>query len=211
MNGCLTGLVAVTAGCATVEPWAAFVIGIFAGWIYLAVSALMIRLKIDDAVDAIPVHLFGGMWGVIATGLFTSPGRLETAFNTVENVGWFYEWARGSGNFTLLGCQLVSVLFVLGWTACIFTPFCMLLKLMNWLRIDPLEEEVGMDISRHKGPAYDMDGSAKSDAVDKLNSSRRDLMSRSGRGNSFREEPPKPEPETQVVENNAEAVSANDA
>ena len=150
------------------------------------------------------------MWGVIATGLFTSPGRLETAFNTVENVGWFYEWARGSGNFTLLGCQLVSVLFVLGWTACIFTPFCMLLKLMNWLRIDPLEEEVGMDISRHKGPAYDMDGSAKSDAVDKLNSSRRDLMSRSGRGNSFREEPPKPEPETQV-ENNAEAVPANDA
>ena len=51
MNGCLTGLVAITAGCATVEPWAAFVIGLFAGWIYLAASSLMIRLKIDDAVD----------------------------------------------------------------------------------------------------------------------------------------------------------------
>jgi Amt family ammonium transporter len=210
MNGCLTGLVAVTAGCATIEPWAAFVIGIFAGWIYLAASALMLRLRIDDAVDAIPVHLFGGMWGVIATGLFTSPGRLETAFNTTENVGWFYEWARGSGNFTLLGCQLVSVLFVIGWTACIFTPFCMVLKLMNWLRIDPLEEEVGMDISRHKGPAYDMDGSAKSDAVDKLNSSRRNLMSGSGRGNIAHEESPKPEPEMQV-KNNAEAESVNDA
>lgn len=63
MNGCLTGLVAVTAGCATVEPWAGFVIGIVAGWVYLASSALILRFKIDDAVDAIPVHLFGGAWG----------------------------------------------------------------------------------------------------------------------------------------------------
>lgn len=63
MNGCLTGLVSVTAGCATVEPWAGFVIGIVAGWVYLAASALMLRLKIDDAVDAIPVHMFGGAWG----------------------------------------------------------------------------------------------------------------------------------------------------
>ncbi len=51
MNGCLTGLVAITAGCATVEPWAAFVIGTTAGWIYLAASSLMLRLKIDDAVE----------------------------------------------------------------------------------------------------------------------------------------------------------------
>ncbi|KAL3786394.1 hypothetical protein HJC23_002951 [Cyclotella cryptica] len=176
MNGCLTGLVAITAGCATVEPWAAFVIGILAGWIYLAASSLMLRLKIDDAVDAIPVHMFGGAWGVIATGLFTSPGRLEKAYNTTENVGWFYEWGRGSGNFTLLGCQLVSVLFVLGWSACIFGPFCMLLKTLNWLRIDPLEEEVGMDISRHKGPAYESEGSAKADAVAALSASRHDLL-----------------------------------
>lgn len=212
MNGCLTGLVAITAGCATVEPWAAFVIGITAGWIYLAASALMIKLKIDDAVDAIPVHMFGGMWGVIATGLFTSPRRLETAFNTTENVGWFYEWGRGSGNFTLLGCQLVSVLFVLGWSACIFTPFCMLLKALNWLRIDPLEEEVGMDISRHKGPAYESEGSAKAEAVAELSASRRDLMnisqSMSG-GKAFSREAPKAEEPDKDI--SVQAGSAHDA
>jgi Amt family ammonium transporter len=212
MNGCLTGLVAITAGCATVEPWAAFVIGLFAGWIYLAASSLMIRLKIDDAVDAIPVHMFGGMWGVIATGLFTSPGRLETLFETTENVGWFYEWGRGSGNFTLLGCQLVSVLFVLGWSACIFAPFCMLLKALNWLRIDPLEEEVGMDISRHKGPAYESEGSAKADAVAELSASRRDLMnisnSMSGKGKSFGRDAPKAE---EPADNSVQAGSVNDA
>lgn len=57
MNGCLTGLVAITAGCATVEPWAAFVIGLTAGWIYLAASSLMIRLKIDDAVGEMKMKL----------------------------------------------------------------------------------------------------------------------------------------------------------
>lgn len=113
MNGCLTGLVGITAGCATVDPWAAFVIGIVAGWIYLAASALMIRLKIDDAVDAIPVHMFGtsflifspltafeylliliipltgGAWGVISTGLFSNEHRLATAEFSAENLGWY--------------------------------------------------------------------------------------------------------------------------
>lgn len=88
MNGCLTGLVGITAGCATVDPWAAFVIGIVAGWIYLAASALMIRLKIDDAVDAVPVHMFGGAWGVLATGLFSNARRMEIAGNSTDNIGW---------------------------------------------------------------------------------------------------------------------------
>jgi hypothetical protein len=88
----------------------------------------------------------------------------------------FYEWGRGSGNFTLLGCQLVSVLFVLGWAICIFGPFCMVLKALNWLRMDALEEEVGMDISRHKGPAYVSEGAASASAVAELSEIRSDLI-----------------------------------
>ena len=183
MNGCLTGLVAITAGCATVEPWAGFVIGLVAGWVYLGASALILRLKIDDAVDAIPVHMFGGMWGVLATGLFSNPYRMELAgYNTV-NLGWFYEWGRGSGNFTLMGIQICSILFVIGWTTVMFTPFCLILKFLNWLRIDPLEEEVGMDLSRHKGSAYQSERSNEK-ALSELNSSRRQLqmdLSSSGR------------------------------
>jgi Amt family ammonium transporter len=52
----------------------------------------------------------------------------------------------------------------------------MVLKALNWLRIDALEEEVGMDISRHKGPAYEREGSASAEAVAKLSGSRRDLL-----------------------------------
>lgn len=157
MNGCLTGLVAITAPCATVEPWAAFCIGIIAGWVYLAGSFLLIRLKIDDAVDAIPVHFGGGMWGVLSTGLFTAPGRLETAFGMSEHVGWFYEWGRGSGNFTLMGIQIIAVLWIIGWVLAVMGPYIYLLNYFDMLRIDPLEEEVGMDISRHKGPAYEIE------------------------------------------------------
>lgn len=198
MNGCLTGLVAITAGCATVEPWAAFVIGIMAGWIYLAASALILRFKIDDAVDAIPVHMFGGAWGVLATGLFSNESRMATAAYSTENIGWFYEWGRGSGNFTLVGIQLVSILFVTGWTSVVFTPFCFVLKYLNWLRIDPLEEEVGMDISRHKGPAYESEGSANAEAIMELSASRRNLMDNSGSGKgsfgkSFKRDKPSPE------------------
>lgn len=56
-NGTLSGLVAITSGCSVVEPWAAFVIGLIAGWNYLWSSALLEWLKIDDAVNAIPVHM----------------------------------------------------------------------------------------------------------------------------------------------------------
>ena len=161
----------ITGACSTVEPWAAVVIGIFSGWFYLLGSKALIMLRIDDAVDAIPVHMVGGMWGVIATGLFTNEARLDAAFGMTENIGWFYEWGRGSGNFTLLGIQLLAVLFIFGWTFVIMGVYFYCLNLMGWLRIDPLEEEVGMDISRHKGSAYDINN-ADTNAVDALNLSR---------------------------------------
>lgn len=147
MNGCLTGLVAITAGCATVETWAAVLIGVVAGWVYIALSKVLIRLRIDDAVDAIPVHMGGGAWGVIATGLFTKGELLLAAFGRDDHVGWFYEWGRGSGDFTLMGAQLILVLFIFGWVGVIMGLYFWFLNVMGWFRIDPLEEEVGMDIS----------------------------------------------------------------
>lgn len=171
MNGCLTGLVAITSGCATVEPWAGVVIGITAGWFYLLGSNALIKLRIDDAVDAIPVHMVGGAWGVIATGLFSNEARLDEAFGLTEHIGWFYAWGRGSGDGTLLGIQLISVLFIFSWTFVVMGVFFYTLNMFGLLRIDPLEEEVGMDISRHKGSAYDINAVPET-SVDALNLSR---------------------------------------
>jgi Amt family ammonium transporter len=73
MNGLLAGLVAITAPCAFVEPWAAAVIGLIAGIIVVEVVFFVDqRLKIDDPVGAIGVHFANGLWGVLALGLFAS-------------------------------------------------------------------------------------------------------------------------------------------
>ena len=152
MNGCLTGLVGITAGCASVDTWSAVLIGMVAGWVYMLLSKWMMRLRIDDAVDAIPVHLGGGMWGVVAAGLFSEKELLQRAYGVDgQHVGWFFEWGMGSGDFTLIGTQLIGILFIFGWTAVMTGSYFYFLNYMGWFRIDPLEEEVGVDISRHKG------------------------------------------------------------
>lgn len=110
-----------------------------------------------------------------------------TAFGRDDHVGWFYEWKRGSGDFTLLGAQLILVIFIFGWVFVVMGLYFALLNYMGWLRIDPLEEEVGMDISRHKGAAYAID-SPSTDHVKKLSDSRREVFedhsSRRGKKNA---------------------------
>ncbi|CAE8649845.1 unnamed protein product [Polarella glacialis] len=69
-NGILAGLVSVTAGAANVEAGSAILIGIIGSFIYQGASMLLVRLKIDDPVDAVPVHCFCGAWGVLAVPFF---------------------------------------------------------------------------------------------------------------------------------------------
>lgn len=163
MNGCLGGLVGITAGCSVVEPWAAVVIGIVAGWVYYGFSKLLIKLKIDDAVDAIPVHFANGMWGVIAVGLFAEESKMATAGYTTVHVGWFYSWGKGSGDANLLLVQFIAVIWICAWVSIVMTPFFMMLNALGMFRVDPLEEEVGLDISHHNGAAYDLSAPKKED------------------------------------------------
>merc|ERR1719383_1699787 len=72
-NGILAGLVAITAGCGVVKHWEAIVIGFIGAWVYQIVSMLLKYKKIDDVVDAVPVHGACGIWGVLALGLFGDP------------------------------------------------------------------------------------------------------------------------------------------
>jgi Amt family ammonium transporter len=153
MNGSLAGLVAITGGCGVVEPWAAVVIGVLAGLIYLAGSNFLIRLRLDDAVDAIPVHMFNGIWGVIAVGLLASPPRLQTVYGRSDHPGLFYTWHMGNSDGLLLGTQLIGLLFISAWVMVIMLPFFVWLDWKGWLRSDPLEELVGLDTSYHGGLA----------------------------------------------------------
>lgn len=164
MNGCLSGLVGITAGCSVVTPWAAFVIGLIAGWIYCLSSALLVKLRIDDAVDAIPVHFFNGMWGCIATGLFAEKSRMALAgyAGAEKYPGWFYS----NGEARLLACEIIGILWIIGWVLIIMTPFFFILKITGLFRVDPLEEDVGLDISHHRGAAYDFTAAPKKSVED---------------------------------------------
>lgn len=157
MNGSLAGLVAITSGCGVVEPWASIVIGIVAGWVYLSASKLLIELRIDDAVDAIPVHMFNGIWGVLATGLFASPRLIEMAYNGMGIYsGLFYAGTHNNGN--LFGCQCMMVIFIIGWVFVTMMPFFLWLNYKGWFRADSLEELVGLDVSYHGGRSSDNEG-----------------------------------------------------
>jgi Amt family ammonium transporter len=166
MNGSLSGLVAITAGCGVVEPWGALCTGAVSGWIYIWSTNWLVNHKIDDAVDAIPVHMFNGIWGLISVGLFASPRKLEMAFNTSKHVGLFYSWSRGSTDATLLACQTLAALFILGWTFSTMMPFFVWLNYKGWLRSDSLEELVGLDISYHGGGAGSTGGEVKKEYVE---------------------------------------------
>lgn len=160
MNGGLSGLVGITANCSVVAPWGAFFIGLIAGWVYVGSSKLLVKLKIDDAVDAIPVHGFNGIWGCLATGIFAHPKFTDIAYG-VDKVGILW----GSGQ--LIVCELIGVAFILAWVGGVMTPFFLVLNAVGMFRVDPIEEAAGLDISHHKGAAYDLSGPGK-DAVDTL-------------------------------------------
>jgi Amt family ammonium transporter len=154
MNGVLAGLVSITAGCGVMEPWAAMITGICAGLIYWWVSRLLIKLCLDDAVDAIPVHGANGIWGVISVGLFASPDRLSDAYGNNEHVGIFFSIAEGKFDITLLAIQLVGIIFIVSWVFFMLMPFFIWLNYIGWFRADSLEELVGLDVSYHGGSAH---------------------------------------------------------
>jgi len=183
MNGCLGGLVGITASCSVVAPWSAVVIGLVSGLVYKFSSGLLVKMKIDDAVDAIPVHLFNGIWGCIATGLFAEPNRTKLAYGSDVHVGWFYSWSRGDADANLLLCQFAGILFIIGWTTVVMTPFFLVLKLSGVLRVDPVEERVGMDYSHHKGSAYHFSGptAAEIHQLDELHESQSSSTRKAGK------------------------------
>ena len=143
MNGALAGLVAVTAPCAFIEPWAAMVIGGIGGYLVVRGVELLDKLQIDDPVGAFPVHGICGIWGTIAIGIF---GRESLG---LANNGFIY-----GGNPTQLGIQMVGITAVIIWVVISMGAVFKLIDLTIGLRISPEEELRGLDIGEHGMEAY---------------------------------------------------------
>ena len=139
------------------QPWAAMIIGIIAGMVYVSAAWLVLCVfKVDDPVEAIAIHGFGGMWGVVATGLFaTQDFVLETYGQLADGSLRQYGWWQG-GNGKLLGAQIVWVLVIIGWVSAMMAPFFFLFKVIGFLRVSADMERAGLDASHHGGSAYNL-------------------------------------------------------
>jgi ammonium transporter, Amt family len=140
-NGLLAGLVAITAPCAFVAPWAAFVIGTIAGALMLeTVIFLDQRLRIDDPVGAVAVHGANGLWGVLALGLFAD-GSYGDGLNGVAGgvTGLFY----GEGG--QFAAQLVSATVLVVYCSFMTYLFFTISKRTIGMRSDEAAEIEGLD------------------------------------------------------------------
>jgi len=142
--GSVCGLVAITPASGYVAVPAAIIIGLVAGVVSNLVSNWRIaRTKVDDALDVFACHGVGGIWGSIATGLFASK-----QINSTGNDGLFY------GNPNLLVSQLIAVAAVGAFAFFGSYALLRLIKIFSPLRVNPEEEEVGLDLSQHGEEAY---------------------------------------------------------
>ena len=149
LNGCLAGLVAITAPCAWVEAWAAVVIGAIAGTLVVFSVYFWENIGVDDPVGAVSVHAVNGVWGLISVGLFADGtyGIGTTSAPLIK--GLFYGGGYGQLIAQLIGAAVcVSWAFALG-----FIGFKLMDKLFG-IRISPNEELKGLDIPEHGTPAY---------------------------------------------------------
>lgn len=128
MNGVLGGLVGITAGADLMLPGSSILIGIISGPVVFLSSSLLERAELDDPVGAIPVHLFCGIWGTLAVGIFGSMASFDQFMIQLACVG-----------ITGVFCIVAGTIIV------------QIVKAVKGLRVSEAAEEAGLDISEHDG------------------------------------------------------------
>jgi len=138
LNGALAGLVAITAGCASVSGLGAIAVGAVAGvLVHGSVRFFDAIAKVDDPVGAISVHGVCGAWGTAAVGLFALDG------------GLFY-----GGGLHQLGVQLLGVVTAFGWAFGLGLVVFLAIRHTIGLRVSRDEELRGLDVGEHGMEAY---------------------------------------------------------
>ena len=131
MNGILGGLVGITAGADQMGPTEAIAIGAIGGAVVVLGVAFLDKCKLDDPVGAIPVHLFAGIWGTLAVGIFGAKASFDQFMVQLASLGIV-------GAFCVIGALIIALS----------------VKSITGLRVSAEEEEKGLDISEHGTKAY---------------------------------------------------------
>ncbi len=157
LNGCLAGLVGITASAAYTNVPCSLLIGAIAGVLVIFSVLFFDKIRVDDPVGATSVHLVCGIFGTLCVGLFTTTDLSGTVLNTPfgtaaaggPTAGLFF----GGGTKQLIG-QLVGVLLVGAYVVPVSAIFWLLIKATVGLRVSPQEEIEGLDIHEHGNEAY---------------------------------------------------------
>jgi Amt family ammonium transporter len=145
INGCLAGLVAITAPCAYVSVGSSVIIGGISGVIVVLAVLFFDKVKIDDPVGALAVHLANGVFGTLCVGLFAQ----DKITGVATGNGLFFGGGTG-----LLVTQIIGSASVIASTLAIPLVFWGLIKATMGLRVSAEEEVNGLDIGEHGMEAY---------------------------------------------------------
>ncbi len=144
-SGAVAGLVAITPGSGFVGPLSSIIIGAMAGALCYGGVLLKARLGYDDSLDVVGIHGIGGTWGALATGLFAS-----TAVNPDGADGLFF------GNPAQFGIQVISVVVTMVFAFVMTLIILKVVDAITGLRVDPEDEEKGIDVSLHNEAGYSL-------------------------------------------------------
>ncbi|AJY73369.1 ammonium transporter [Paenibacillus beijingensis] len=147
LNGALAGLVAITASCAFVDPWAAVVIGLIAGVLVVFSAKFFEKVKVDDPIFALSVHGVAGIWGTLANGIFATK-------ELAEKVGIGEGGVIDTGNWHQLWVQFESVVVCGAYVLVVSFVLLGLIKAIMGLRVTEEQEIVGLDLSEHGTYGY---------------------------------------------------------
>ena len=145
-SGAVAALVAITPACAFVAPWAAIVIGAAAGIICAFAVTLKYRLRYDDSLDVVGVHLVGGIVGCLLIGVFAT-----TEVNDLGKDGLLY-----GGSIDVLVNQAIGAGAVLVYSFIVTAVLALALKFTVGLRVSKDDEIAGIDLAEHAETAYEL-------------------------------------------------------
>jgi Amt family ammonium transporter len=149
LNGCLAGLVAITAPAYFTNPLCSAIIGAISGVTVVLAVLFFDRLRIDDPVGAISVHLVHGVFGTICVGLFSTTDLSQTPITGGPSAGLFF-----GGGTTQLVAQLVGVGMVGVYVLLTSGVTWLVLKYTIGIRVTEAEEIEGLDLGEHGNEAY---------------------------------------------------------
>ena len=141
-TGAVAGLATITPASGFVGPMPALLIGLGAGALCYTAVWIKTRVRLDDSLDVWAIHGVGGIWGMLALGIFIGVGFLS--------IGELTDLSRGEQ----IVRQLMAIGATLGWAFFATLAILFVLKWTMGLRVDEAEEEEGLDISQHGEEAY---------------------------------------------------------